>query len=101
MTTIDSRITCPACDTDEIAKAEMPLTLEDVALFRCEACGARVVFGALMPRMVAEPFVDESGRNWLRQRFQDPKTKADIYIVDIDPQAAASHAKNILSLVLP
>lgn len=101
MTTIESRITCPACDVDEVAKAEVPLTLEDVALFRCDACGARVVHGVLMPRMVAEPFVDEKGRNWLRQRFQHPGTKEDLFVVDIDPQAAASHAKNILSLVLP
>lgn len=101
MTTIESRITCPACGEHEVARAEQPLELADVALFCCNHCGGRTVYGSLMPRMVAEPFEDQNGRRWLRQRFQDPRTKDDLFVVDIDPQAAASHAKNILALVLP
>jgi hypothetical protein len=70
-------------------------------IFKCSECGARTAYGQLMPRIVEEPFVDDRGHQFLRIRFQDPTTKADVYVVDLDPQYAASHAKNTLSLVLP
>jgi hypothetical protein len=57
-------------------------------------------FGRIMPRIVVEPHVDEH-RRWLRLRFQDPTTKADVHVADLDAQYAASVAKNILSLVIP
>lgn len=92
------QITCLACE--HVADVPDGPAFED-GVFVCGECGARMAYGQLLPRIVVEPYEDERGRRWLRRRFQDPKTKIDLYVVDIDPQHAASEAKNILSLVLP
>lgn len=94
-------ITCPVCGVEEASPDEMPMPpLHDIGLFRCEACGARVVFGKVAPRIVIEPYV-ERGVRFVRLRFQDPKTKADIHVADLDPQFAVIVTKNILSISVP
>lgn len=74
--------------------------MASIALFVCNFCGFRSVFGNAMPRVVVEPFVDSKGLHWLRRRFQDPITKRDLYVVDLDPQHAAREAVNILSITV-
>lgn len=69
-------------------------------VFVCGECTARMAYGTLLPRVVVEPFVDERGHLWLRRRYQDPKTKAELYVLDVDPRYAALEAKNILSMVI-
>lgn len=91
-------ITCLACG--HRANVDSPESFEE-GIFHCDECGARMVHGKLVPRVVVEPFKDEKGYLWLRRRFQDPITRADIFVVDFDPQHACSEAKNILSLVIP
>lgn len=98
------QIECLACGHPWDVPNETALSdAEFVAsnIFRCSECGARTAFGHLMPRIVEEPFIDAENRQWLRLRFQDPKTKESIYVTDIDPQYGAMHARNVLSLVLP
>lgn len=97
-------ITCPACGVEEIAHASSPgegvIALHDVGDFRCDACGARTVYGRLMPRVVVEPVRGERDLVWIRVRRQDPKTKEDVCEpLDLDPKMAVMLAKNILSLV--
>lgn len=100
--------TCPACESPEVHDdgdvdnpGERPGDLAvDAAVFTCNHCRTRVAFGKVAPRMVVEPFVDERGVAWLRQRFQDPVTKEDLYVVDLDPQWAAMHATNLLSITV-
>lgn len=96
---------CPCCEaeervpvpTDEPARV---LDLAEVGLFSCNRCGARVVHGVVMPRVVVEPFRDARGFVWVRYRFQDPKTKADVHVVDLDPKFAAQVSTNALSLAV-
>lgn len=90
-------VTCLACGhTANVADGP---AFEDSCL-RCDECGARMSFGKLMPRVVVEPYIDERNIRWLRRRFQDPKTMADLFVVDVDAKYAETEAKNILSLVL-
>lgn len=91
-------ITCLACDHSSIV-ADGP-AFED-GLFQCDECGARMALGRLLPRVVVEPFRDARGFMWIRTRYQDPKTKTDLFVDDRDPKHAGDVAKNILSLVLP
>jgi hypothetical protein len=67
----------------------------------CSECGARMPFGRLAPRIVVEPFTDDEGRTWVRYRFQDPISKIDVHVADIDGQHAAMLAKATISLVIP
>lgn len=92
------QITCLACG--HVADVPAGPAFDD-AIFQCGECGARMAYGRLMPRVVVEPYEDERGHRWLRRRFQDPQTKKDVYVIDVDAQQAASEAKNILTLVLP
>lgn len=95
------KMTCLACGhVASVAKTDDCDCL-DCGIFRCDQCRARMSFGVLMPRVVVEPFIDARGRQWLRRKYQDPKTKADLYVIDVDPQYAAMEAKQILSLVIP
>lgn len=96
-----SSIACPSCAHAEEIEAAAPVTIDDVGLFVCNACNTRVVHGKTLQRVVIEPFVDERGHKWVRRRFQDPKTKEDLHVVDIDPLLAAGEAKSLLSLVIP
>lgn len=89
-------VTCMAC----AHTAHAPGLAPEESILVCDECNARMSFGRLMPRISVEPHVD-GHRRWLRLRFQDPTTKADVHIADLDPQLAASVAKNILSLVIP
>lgn len=95
----EASITCPVCSAEE--RTDAPVALADVGLFVCNACGSRVVLGKVMLRVVVEPFCDARGFRWVRTRYQDPKTKADVFVDDRDPQHAANVAKNILSVVIP
>lgn len=70
-------------------------------VFKCLECGARTAFGTLMPRIVTEPFHDDRGIGWVRRKYLDAKTNELLFQVDLDPQGAASAAKNDLSLVIP
>ena len=97
-------ITCLACGHADAVQHNSEL--DDRAffaseIFRCSECNARMAFGKLMPRIVVEPYEDARGIRWLRRRYQDPKTREDLFVVDIDPQYAAMDAKNALSLVIP
>lgn len=97
-------ITCLACDHSHAVAN--PTDLDDAAffvagIFRCDECSARMSFGKLMPRIIVTPWTDENGVTWLRRRFQNPKTKEDLFVVDLDPQYAAMECKNTLSVVLP
>lgn len=95
-------IPCPICGHKEtVADAHPSLKLTDVAIFQCAECGNRTIHGKTLPRLVVEPFVDERGFQWLRRRFQDPTTKRDLFVLDVDPQCAAADAINILSIVGP
>jgi hypothetical protein len=94
-------VTCPSCGVEETPDDERPLPpLHEIGEFRCEACGSRFIYGKLVPRIVVEP-VDERGVRWTRIRFQDPKTKEDVHVVDIDQKLAVLFAKNVLSITLP
>lgn len=92
------KITCQACAHEAEVDGVTDPARE---VLRCDECGARAAFGTLLPCVIVEPHEDERGVRWLRRRFQDPRTRVDLYVVDLDPQYAASEAKNILSLVLP
>jgi hypothetical protein len=97
---VTSKINCPVCGHAETAKAESAVTLADIGVFKCDACSSRVIYGQVLPRVVHEPYVDRRGVLWLRTRYQDPKTKADLYVVDLDPQYAAGCATNVLSITV-
>jgi hypothetical protein len=59
-----------------------------------------MAYGVLAPRVVVEPARDDQGHDLVRIRTQDPITKADLHVIDIDPQCAALIAKNILDMVI-
>lgn len=92
-------ICCPACEHAHVLATDAPVALEDIGVFVCDACSTRVVFGKVLPRVVVEPYEDERGHRWIRRRFQDPVTKADIYVIDADPIFAVAELKSVLSLV--
>ncbi len=97
---VESKIPCPCCKRTESTRAEKPLTLADIDLFICGSCGARVAWGKLQMRQVVEPFTDDKGVTWCRTRYQDPRTKRDLFVVDTDAKNAALWASNVLSLVI-
>lgn len=95
-------VTCPSCGLEEpFQDGQSALQLHEIAEFTCDGCRTRVIYGRVMPRIVVEPYMDAQGFTWIRTRYQDPKTREDIYVVDLDPILAASHAKNELALVIP
>lgn len=97
-------IACPACGHADVHTTPVDIpTARYVAdsVFVCRECCARTAYGTLMPRVVVKPHRDANGKVWLRKRYQDPKTKADLFVVDLDPQYAATEAKNVLSVVIP
>ncbi len=94
-----NNITCPVCGVEEPFKDDGPyVPLQDVAKFICDACGARVIFGKLAPNIVVEPYHDDRGLVWTRLRIQDWKTRADLFVADLDPNWAQLLVKNIMSL---
>jgi len=94
-------VTCPVCGLEETSPDESPLPpLHEIGEFRCEGCVARVIFGKIAPHIVVEPYV-ERGFRWTRLRIQDPKTRADLHVLDLDPKLAVSLTKNILSVSVP
>lgn len=94
----NNSVTCPICGVEEASPDERPMPpLHDIGDFRCEACGTRVIFGKVAPRIVIEPY-EEHGIRWTRLRFQDPKTRQDIHVADLDPNLAVSVTKNVLSI---
>ena len=90
-------LTCPACGVEERFDSD-PIPLHEVGQFVCNACSTRVVFGKVIPRIVVEG-VRDAGRGWIRVRFQDPKTKKDLHVHDLDPITVVRFVKNLLSLV--
>lgn len=95
-----SNIECPSCGFKEAVSDDHELSLENIGLLVCERCGTRAIYGKPQPRVVVEPFVDDSGVKWARVRFQDAQTRADLQVHDIDPKLAAAIAQNLLSVVL-
>ena len=95
-------VTCPMCGVEEPfdADGQAPPPLHQVALFTCEACQARVVYGTVLPRIVVEPYCDTNGFTWVRKRYQDPRTREDKHVIDLDPKLAAMEAKAVLALVI-
>lgn len=93
-------VICPCCHVGEASPDGEPVALENVGLFRCDHCGARVVFGRVMPRVVIERVVDERGFGWIRKRYQDARTKEDLYVVDLDPKYAAMEVAEVLSVTV-
>lgn len=95
-------ITCPTCGLEEahkLAVGESPPPLHEVGKFTCEGCRARYVFGKRVPRVVVEPSHDAKGLRWTRIRVQDPLTKKDEHVFDLDPETALAFAKSVLSMV--
>lgn len=94
-------ITCPACGVEEINHEEIPL--HEIGEFVCDnhECRTRIVFGKIMPRIVVEPFIDERHYRWTRIRWQDPVTKQDLYVQDLDPKLVLRLTNNLLSMVTP
>lgn len=100
-TLVDASITCLACG--HAAKVSVPM-LEarsplEHDIFKCEECGAHMAYGRLAYREVVEPYVDDRGVKWVRRRFQDPRTKEDLFVVDVDRERALSIARELLALV--
>jgi hypothetical protein len=91
-------ITCPACGIEEPVEGD-PIALHDIGEFKCDACCARTVYGRLMPFVVIEPCKGERDMLWVRVRYQDPKTRADLYVVELDPKMVHEVSVNQLSLV--
>jgi hypothetical protein len=99
-----AQITCLACGHADAVQNESGLEAPaffETNVFKCSECGARMAYGKLAPRVVVEPFTDERGCHYIRHRFQDPITKADLFVADLDPQYAAMVAKAGISLVIP
>lgn len=94
----ENTVTCLAC-AHVAALGTGPAPADSILV--CGECGARMPFGTLAPRVVVEPFADANGRKWVRYRFQDPSTKRDLYVTDLDPEHAAKLAKGTLVLVIP
>lgn len=97
-------ITCLACG--HVDNVPRTAAIEDEAFFAegiffCNECNARMVYGELAPRIVVEPYTDGRGHVFVRQRIQDPITKADTSVTDLDPQHAVMMAKALLALVVP
>lgn len=97
-----AHVQCPVCESKEAADPAMGsglIPLQKVAIFSCDACGARAVWGVITPRIVIEPHTDANGLRWIRVRHQDPKTRLDIHVADFDPNLAIDLVRNIMSLV--
>lgn len=97
-----AHVFCPACDAKEQADPSMGsglIPLHKVAIFSCDACGARAVWGVVTPRVVVEPHTDANGLRWIRLRFQDARTREDRHVADFDPNLAIDLVRNIMSLV--
>jgi hypothetical protein len=95
-------ITCPACGIEEPCDADgnAPPALHTIGLFTCDACGARVVYGTLLPHVAVEWFTDANGFKWLRKRYQHPRTREDQHVIDLDPHLAALEARDVLVMVI-
>jgi hypothetical protein len=95
-------VTCPACGVEEPCDGDgnAPPPLQTVGLFTCDACGARVVYGTMLPHVVVEPFTDTNGFTWVRKRYQHPRTREDQHVIDLDPKLAALEARDVLQLVI-
>lgn len=92
---------CPLCGLEEPlpSAGESTIAFNELGFFLCEGCGARYVHGRLVPRVVVEPHDGGRGLTWARLRIQDPSTKVDLCIADLDPNFALMLARNILEIV--
>ncbi len=96
-------VTCPCCG-DSHAAPNGDADYLKRAISRCDVCDARIVYGELATRVVVEPTTVETfagPKDFLRLRFQDPKTKADVFASDVDPHQAFLIAQAIISMVRP
>jgi hypothetical protein len=95
---MQNAVTCPCCGLEEPVADGGSTALEEIGEFSCEGCHARVVHGKVMPFVVVEPMKGPGGYLWQRVRIQDPKTRADLHVLECDPNLAIGLARNLLSL---
>lgn len=93
-------ITCPTCGLEEpFVDGDAPIPLHEVGLFCCNGCKARYVYGKLVPPIVVEPFDGPKGVPFTRIRVQNPQTREDVFVLDVEcGQMSAALAKNILAI---
>lgn len=96
-------VACLACEDKSVVLVAQEHAANPLqhSIFTCSECGARIAYGTLETKVVIEPYLDEAGRQWVRKRYQDFRTREELFVVDLDPQYAAMEAKNVLSLVIP
>lgn len=99
----ENAVTCPSCGGEEVFCTDGTRSppLHEVGEFTCNICKTRVVYGNVMPRIVVEPFIDQRKFRWTRIRIQDPATKEDLLVRDLDPKLVLRLANNLLSMVTP
>lgn len=100
---MSSFVVCKICHTAETVDVDAEraiVPLESIGLFRCDECGARIVYGHVLPRIVVAREVDERGQPWVVVRHQDPRTKEDLRVDRFDPQFAAMFSRNLLQAAI-
>lgn len=94
-------VACPACGDAHEAPDGDPLYLER-NIVKCSECCARIVYGKLALCIVPEPHDIETTmgvKPGFKIRFQDPKTREDLFVAHIDPQHAFLLAQAIIASV--
>jgi transcription initiation factor IIE alpha subunit len=87
------KFVCPACGFSD--DADGPI---DTGVFTCPKCNARVVYGRAMEHVVIEPGTDQQ-RPLVVIRFQDPRTREDVFRFECDPQFSILLVRELLSIV--
>jgi len=96
-------VTCPVCDDTHAAPGGDSQFLAR-GISRCSICDARIVYGDPAVRVIDEPSTFDTidgPKPAILIRFQDPKTKAELFSVKLDPAHAFLHAQSLLSMVRP
>jgi hypothetical protein len=97
---MSEKTTCPNCG----APANVDLATMQREILRCDVCDARLVYGTPALRVVQEPSTfdtPDGPKPAFLLRFQDPKTKADLFSLKLDPYQAFLHAQGIIATVRP
>lgn len=96
----EAKVICPACgDTHDAPGGDRDFMVKSIS--RCDVCDARIVYGALAPRVVIEPGTFDNGAPAFVLLAQDPKTRAVVHEMKLDPQHAFLLAQAIISMVRP
>ena len=96
---MQNAVKCPCCGLEEPVRDGGSTKLEEIASYSCDGCAVRIIYGRIMPKIVVEPARGERDFLWARVRVQDPKTREDLYVIDLDPKLAVDFARNLLSIV--